>query len=145
MSPFLVFLSIPEVFKNAVKYLFARIHPKDMLLVGLLLGECYVTNDYKISVAYQKHFFFFLPGLWGCWDSSVLGCRLGSGPLHISLIFLGPEGAQDSSHGGGQDTRPSQTTGTRLKSLLIPCPLIHSIGQNKSDAKSNISGWGNIL
>lgn len=73
----------------------------------------------------------------------MLGHRLGSGPLNISLIFLEPEGAQDSSpHGGGPDKKPSQTTGARLKSLLGSCPLMYSIGQSKSYAKSDTSEWG---
>ena len=92
-----VILSIPkDFFFNAVKYLFARVHLKDTLLVRFLLSECCATKDSKVSVAYQKHFFFFI-GLWGSRGSSALLYWRGSGLLHISLIILGPAATRDHS------------------------------------------------
>lgn len=61
----------------------------------------------------------------------------------VHSTFLSFSLDQDSSpHGGGPDKRLSQTTGARLKSLLSSCPLMYSIGQSKSYAKSDTSEWG---
>ena len=102
----LSFSASPKIFFfNAAKYLFARVHLKDTLLVRLLLSEYCVTKDSEVSVAYQKHFFFLI-GLWGSRGSSALLHRRGSGLHHISLIILGPAATRDhSSHDKGHQAK----------------------------------------